>query len=944
MNIENELKLIPKQAVKYEQLADILRKNGIVIPENGKVEHQEDTYFDDKTGSLEKSGGSFRIRRKQDKTKITYKIPIETDTQYKQRKEYEITVPEEYKQNIDMESAVKILKNQYPELTFPENMSEILTVINDRNKTNLICPDGTVLEMAFDKLQGKDEKGNLYQIQPEIEFEMVSGNPENLADVYETVAEEFLGQLKRNTLSKYARTKKEIEERKLTIGEVAACSMLTEILNSVEYSKLQHKGQILHRYDKPTVTNLDNFKNFDYLVETLSKIKRGQYKTAIPTNVAKNPELKDMIDRENCEEKEKINLEEMMCLLLSDVKYKVADETLADFLNNNYYGPEHAMTNRLSHSQQIMLGSGLIAKSTEVGANLEEKLTCMISGLSHDIGHVPMAHTLEGILNKMDGLFSHELNGKITIENILEQSKTKMIPQIKKYFPQMTEKEIQDALEGKTIEIEDAVVNHSRKGSEKRSEGVNNQAARATDKICYAASDVCDLIRYGKNVQGKKIDVLEEEWLNNAVVEVCGGNEDLANDVRKMLDSKYIVHLKNENYGRAVVNAINSIEGIELGGITYYDVNPKIWKFIEKLITRVKDTRESMGIEQAKDEMSKAAMSFIVEELYKEYNQNNGNIDCAWDNLLKTITKMGELDIYNHIVEKNKLTLLEQLKNKETISNEDATRITTGITERVYEISKIKGKTDEEAKMAANSIKEDLDKLEPNQVLQYFKKYKFTADLPITPIIEQLHDRADIQLKMNPGYYVSLNQIWRDLKIEPKGEAELQNIIDQYYGVKLNGEVTKEVSAKIRQVEGEDEKTLIVKVPIKKNVSERMTKKYKVKGGLDLSAQEMIDKLTQDNVGFDIQLIGNEPFEKIDIRRTEFTRNYGADEVIFTQDVFNGKNGPVMQEIEIKCPSYPKAITKIKSKLKEKYKQYFITDSKIDRVQGTVNQDLTYDE
>lgn len=944
MNIENELKLIPKQAIKYEQLAEILRKNGIAVQETGKVEHQEDTYYDDKTGTLEKIGGSFRIRRKQDKTKITYKIPIESDTQYKQRKEYEITVPEEYKQDIDLELAVKLLKSQYPELTFPDNMGEILTVINDRNKTNLTCSDGTVLEMAFDTLQGKDEQGKLYQIQPEIEFEMISGNPDNLTDVYETVVEEFLGQLKMNTLSKYERTKKEINEKKLTLGEVAACSMLTEILNSVEYSKLQHKGQILHRYDKPTVTNLDNFKDFDYLVETLSKIKRGQYKVSIPKNVAKNPEVIGMIDSGKCVEKESIDLEEMMCLLLSDVKYKVADETLADFLNVNYYGPEHAMTNRLSHSQQIMLGSGLIAKSSEVGANLEEKITCMISGLSHDIGHVPMAHTLEGILNKMDGLFSHELNGKVTIENILEQSKAKMIPQIKKYFPQISEKDIQDALEGKAIEIEDAVVNHSRKGSEKRCEGVNNQAARETDKICYAASDICDLIRYGKKVQGKNIDVLDEEWLNNAVIEVCGGNEDLADDVRKMLDSKYIEHLKKENYGRAVVNAVNSIEGIERGGITYYDVNPKIWKFIEKLISRVKDTRENMGIEQAKDEMSKAAMSFIIEELYKEYNQNNGNIDCAWDNLLKTITKMGELDIYNHIIEKNKLALLEQLKSKETISQEDASKITKGISDRVYEISKIKGKTDEEARIAADSVKKDLTQLEPDQVLQYFKRYKFTAEIPITPIIEQLHDRADIQLKMNPGYCVSLNQIWRDLKIEAKGDVELKNILDQYYRVKLNGDLTGGVSAKVRQVEGENEKTLIVKVPIKKNVSERMTKKYKVRGTLDSSIQEMIDKLTNDNVGLDIQLASTEPYENIEIRRMEFARNYGADEVIFTQDVFNGKNGTVMQEIEVKSPSYPKAITKIKSKLKEKYQQYFIMDSKIDRVQGTINQELAYNK
>lgn len=935
MNIENELKLIPKNDIKYEQLMDILRKNGMMCSENGKIDHQEDTYFDDQEGTLEKIGGSFRIRRKNDKTKVTYKVPIKSETQYKQRKEYEITVPDEYKHDIDMELAIKLLKQEYPELKFPENMGEILTVINDRKKNNLTCTDGTVVEMAFDTLQGKDEKGDLYKIQPEIEFETISGNPDNLSDMYEIITEEFLGQVQKNTLSKYGRAKKEMNEKKLTLGEISACAMLSEILNSVEYSKLQQKGQILHRYDTPTTTNLDNFKNFDYLVDVLGKIKRGQYKVQIPKAIAEKP---DLLKNENYEVKDSINLEEMVCLLLSDVKYKVADESLVIFLNENYYGEQSPVTNRLSHSQQIMLGSGLIAKSSEVGANLEEKLTCMISGLSHDIGHVPMAHTLEGILNKMDGLFSHELNGKITIENIFEQAKEQMILNIRKYFPQLSDKDIQEVMERKTIEIEDAVVNHSRKGSEKRSEGINNQAARETDKICYVASDICDLKRYGKNIQGRNIDVLDEEWLNNVVVEICGGNEDLANDVGEMLEKKYISYLRDENYGRAVVNAINSIEGIELGEMVYYEVNPKIWSFIDKLIGRVKDVRENMEIEQAKDEMSKAAISFIIEELYKEYNQNNGNIDLAWENLLKTITRMGELDIYNSIIRKNKLNLLEQLKNKETISPVETKAIINGIADRVYETSKIKGKSDEEAKKSSEGIKRDLAQLTPEQVLQYFKKYKFLNEIPIEPIIEQLHNRADIQLKMNPRYYGFLDDVWEDLGINPDGYDKRMNIVDQYYQVK-NGESEQTgISVKVRTKEEKNGnqlgKTLIVKVPIKKNVSERMTKKYVVQGEVNSSVEELIEQLANENVGLNIELASNEPYKTINIKRKEFARKYGADEVIFTEDDFKEQNGTMMSEIEIKCPSNPKAITKIKSKLKGKYKQYFIMDSKIDRVQG----------
>lgn len=935
MNIENELKLIPKKDIKYEQLMDILRKNGMMCSETGKIAHQEDTYFDDQEGTLEKIGGSFRIRRKNDKTKVTYKVPIKSETQYKQRKEYEITVPDEYKHDINMELAIKLLKQEYPELKFPENMGEILTVINDRKKNNLTCTDGTVVEMAFDTLQGKDEKGDLYKIQPEIEFETISGNPENLSDIYEIVTEEFPDQLQKNTLSKYERTKKEMKERKLTLGEISACAILSEILNSVEYSKLQQKGQILHRYEKPTTTNLDNFKNFDYLVDILGKIKRGQYKVQISKAIA---EKSDLLKNENYEVKDSINLEEMVCLLLSNVKYKVADESLVDFLNKNYYGEQSPVTNRLSHSQQIMLGSGLIAKSSEVGANFEEKLDCMISGLSHDIGHVPMAHTLEGILNIMDGLFSHELNGKITIENILEQSKSQMILNIKKYFPQLSDKDIQEAIERKAIKIEDAVVNHSRKGSDRRSEGVCNQAARATDKICYVASDICDLKRYGKNILGRDIDVLDKEWLSNAVLKICNENEDLANDVGEMLEKKYISYLRDENYGRAVVNAINSIEGIELGEMVYYEVNPKIWSFIDKLIGRVKDVRENMEIEQAKNEMSKTAIGFIVEELYKEYSQNNGNIELAWENLLKRITQMGELDILNYLVEKNKLVLFEQLKDKEKISPEEAGQIINVMSERVYEISKIKGKTDEEAKKSSEGIKRDLAQLTPEQVLQYFKKYKFIKEIPIEPIIEQLHNKADIQLKMNPGYYGFLDGVWEDLRIDSDGHYKRINIVDQYYQIKNDENNQDGISVKVRTKEEKNVsqlgKTLIVKVPVKKNVSERMTKKYVVQGEANSSVEDLMEQLANENPGLNIELASNEPYKNINIIRKEYKEKYGADEVIFTEDNFKEPNGTMMSEIEIKCPSNPKVVAKIKSKLKGKYKQYFIKDSKIDRVQG----------
>ena len=929
MNIENELKFIPKENITRKQVIEILRKLGISVLEGGKIVHQEDTYFDDKAGTLEKSGGSFRIRRKSDKIQVTYKIPVDSNTEYKQRKEYEITVSKEHIRNISMELAMGLLQQEYPELTFPENMTKILTVINDRNKTNLTCQDGTILEMAFDTLRGKDEYGETYDIHPEIEFETISGNPNNLANIYEAIANELNGEVQINTLSKYARTKREINEKK-KLGETTACAIFVEILNSTEFNKLSQKGQILHRYDKPTLTNLDNFRDFDYLVKTIESIKNGEYVYSIPREIAEKPEIAELLRSVNYQVKDSISLEEMTCLLLSDVKYKVADEVLADFLNKNYYGLDHAITNRLSHSQQVMLASGLVAKSSEVGASLEERLTCMMTALSHDIGHVPMSHTLERTLYKIDGLFSHEINGKKTIERICEESKERIITNIKKFFPNISEQEIQDIKESKMFEIQDGISNHSRKGSDHRTEGINNQAARAADKICYSASDVCDLIKHAQTILGEQLTVIGEEWASQAVLEICDKNQDLAKTVREALEENIIMPFREGNYGRVVVNAINSIERNEQGDTVYYDVNPKMWKFIEKLIERVKDVRENMGIEQAKTEMSKVAVRFIIEELYKECVANNGNTDVAWDNLLSNITRMGELDILEYLRTTSQTILIDELKNKESITNEDKSKIIAAISERAYGISMIQGKTTEEASKSVEEIRKALQQLPPKQVLEYFERYQALKDIPIEPIIDQLHGRADVQLKIKPDANVSIHGICRDLKIDSNGGSAFKTILDQYYRVNIKG--LSGTIARVRQVNEELLKTVTVKVPIEKNVSERVRKQYTVSCSADLTIDEMMQVLMRENPGLEVSLQAPNPYETLNISRTEFTRYYGPERVIFVEDTFKGKNGEIMQEIEIRCPDNPQIVAKIKGKLRKKYEKNFVKKLKIERV------------
>ena len=98
-----------------------------------------------------------------------------------------------------------------------------------------------------------------------------------------------------------------------------------------------------------------------------------------------------------------------------DIEYK-----LVDFLNKNYYSENAPATNRMLHSQQVMLITGLIAKSKAIPESEQNRLLCMTSGLVHDIGHVPGAHATERILADYDGFFSHEVNGqKVDIPSYL---------------------------------------------------------------------------------------------------------------------------------------------------------------------------------------------------------------------------------------------------------------------------------------------------------------------------------------------------------------------------------------------------------------------------------------------------------------------------------------------------------------------------------------------
>lgn len=941
MSIENELKLIPTRGITQQQIIEALKQKGIKVKEEGKVIHQEDTYFDDEKGTLEKSGGSFRIRRKGNKTQVTCKIPIKSDTEYKQRQELQINVPEEYVHNLDLETAIMLIKQNFPEIILPENMRQVVTVINDRSKTDLVCPDGTILEMAFDTLQGRDENRNMYQIRPEIEFETLTGEPENLTVVFETISKEFPGQTIRNTLSKYARTKNEIKNRKITLGEVSACAILSQILNSEEFAKLEFKGQVLHKHNKPVLTNLDDFKDFNYLAETIRKIKSGEYTPQIPRAVAENPEMAALLEGQNYEVKDNINLEDMMCLLLTDVKYPVAAEVLVDFLDKNFYGQENPFTNRLNHSQQIMLYSGLIAKSTYVGASFEERLTCMIAALAHDIGHVPMAHNLETVLKNIDGIFSHEVNGKITLDNIYERTEEYMLSSMQAYLLGESPQEIFRTLVDKTAEIKSGIMNHSRKGAEHREQGIVQQAARLADKL-YAISDIRDF------EQQLGIKIMDDNWEKEAFLSACKGNEQLAEEVKERLDKPLIQHIKDGNYGRAAVNIINTVHRHEDGFI--YDIDQDVWAFMKELISRVKDVRINSGVEKDKSAMTDAAQILIDELLCEEYLKANGDAGLAWKNLLKRITCTGELEVLENLQEKLDeikkthefdLAKGEQLELQEV----DKEQMLVYMKEKLYKAYKIKaqkeGKKKDEVERYAESevekIGENLESLTQEELLTHFSRFfvpRIKEGVLAKRIRAEVHDLADVQLKIKPEQRNTFGNICQELGISSEGNPTRKYITDEYYPAKQNGVVNPKVKIRVR-TEGE-KRTLTVKIPVGKKVSERIERSFTYEqeaGEPDLTVEELLQRLKQKHPGIDVELGGNSPIDILEIERMEYTKTYKGYSVVIVDDEFNGKDRKEHEEIEIKCPEHPPIVTKIKGILKENFGELFIKDSKLERVQ-----------
>lgn len=636
MSIESELKIIPRENLKQEEVLDLLKQNGYIPEGNFKTKKQEDTYYDDSNKTLYKNNCSFRIRRTGNKAVVTYKSPINSNTEYKQREELEATIPEIYIQedgSIMVEDAIDILRKEYPDVVIPQKLEMAAKVINNRSKINIHAQDGTKIEMAFDDLRTENATGNKFKMNNELECEAISGNPNNLDKIYKLVSQNY--DIQKNELSKYSRAIKEMNEQRdnMSLEEIVVCTMLSDILKSKEFEQLKFKGQMIHNYTKtiPDNLSLDNFKNPEYLINKISEVRRT--KNYRPGKIK--------------------NLEDMFLCFFSDMSYKDIEYKLVNFLNENYYNDDTPITNRMLHSQQVMLITGLISRSNEISENERKTLLTMSSALVHDIGHVPGAHATEEVLGGIDGFFSHEINGRNIIEKIITSDEDNIEKTIKEYGQSLgkeyNEQLIREYIQKNKTQIKKSIEAHSRTNSEKRGDGTVVQLPREADKICYSVSDIVDVVKSKIQNEETPVEFFTNEWKEKIIKKLGKGYEREAEIKQKMEEIEKLIN--TNNFGEIVTNVANTIRENVNDGKTYYDVEQDTWNIINEMIKYVKDLRKTGVVDNKRTQIQQASTFFIINKFNEHLKKTNGNIEEAWEQTLETVTKSNDIDILNHTKE-----------------------------------------------------------------------------------------------------------------------------------------------------------------------------------------------------------------------------------------------------------------------------------------------------
>ena len=845
MSLESELKMLPREKILPENVLDLLKQNGYVIQGELKLKPQEDTYYDNSEQSLNKSGASFRIRRKNDGAVVTYKTPINSNEGFKQREEMEVEIPSTYigeDGSMDVKDAISVLKSQFPNAFVPEGLDVAVTVKNNRNKVNVQTPEGTVIELAFDDLNITDAHGSNFKMKNEIESEILSGEPSELKNVRKIIGEKF--DVQDNSLSKYSRAMKEMQEQKdnLSLEEVTTCAILSHIIDTQEFEKLKRKGQIIYDYrvEFPKQLELSNFKEPQYLMRRMSEVRRQ--KNYNPGKVE--------------------NLEDMFLCYFSDMDYQQVENELKAFLNKNYYSDEAPATNRMLHSQQVMLVSGLIAKSKEIPEDEQHRLLCMTSGLVHDIGHVPGAHATERVLNQIDGFFSHEINGRNVIERIVEDKQESITQAIEEYYKSIgrsySEEQIENSVQNIKDQIKKSIEAHSRTNSEKRGIGTVTQIPREVDKICYGISDIVDAIKLRKRNGLSPLEFFEEDWKQKTSNKL--GSSFRSNEIRRKLET-IENQIQKKNFGEIVTNIANTVRRREDNEAEkcYYEVEQDAWNVLNGTIKYVAGKREAGEINTNEDKMAKVSTLFAIKLFNQAMKECDGNKEEAWEKTLQEITRSNDVDL---------------LKGVKDIIPKEAVEYVEQAGEISEEIKKRSGKMED-----------------------YFAE----GEILDSTDIENL-DNSNRQIKLIPGKKFEVTDLLPWLGSQWRIPRPV-HIRDEYF------ENSRNETVYWREYEDEKRMDLIVKKPRNKDgVTQIEREKYVIKGDNQKSREAMMGELKEKYPDLYKSICYNPLTFKILTKRTNYFNDENAtNKIAISKDeayaVIPGINKPVdlPEIIEIEC-------------------------------------------
>ena len=840
MRLEEELKIIPQDTQMTETaVLELLSSLNYELQGEIKEKHQSDTYYDDSDKTLHKSSKSLRIREKENGMVITYKIPTDSNETYEERGEYEENIPEECIREdgtVDIQKAVEFLKQKYPEIELPENLQFSVKVNNTRRQANIKAPDGSIIEIAFDSPKAEDQFGNPYAMDKELECELLSGNPSSLDEIYKALESSF--NIQKNEQSKYSRATENLHEKRqgMTLDEITICAMLSDIMRTKEFEQLKYKGQILHDYRVPMPQNLEleNFKNPQYLVNKIAAVRaQKNYKPGKITN-----------------------LEEMFLCYFSDMDYQDIEYNLVKFLNENYYKGDQAITNRLSHSQQVMLITGLISKSRELSEEDRKPLLCMASGLVHDIGHVPGAHITEAILGNIDGFFSHEINGRDVVERIISTDETQILEDIKAYCSsaglEYSDEKILNLINRNKVQIKRAIEEHSRTNSEKRGEGTVVQLPREADKICYGISDIVDIIKRTERTGYELPEgFFTQEWKNQTIKKL-GKDYTYKEDIIREKIEQFEKLIRTNNFGELTTTIANTVREEQKDGKSYYDVEQDTWDILNSMIDYVKGFRKTGVVDKSKKELQQVSVILITSTFNSALEKNGGNMEAAWDETLEQITKYNDIDVLN----------------------------------------------------AMNEIRLRYEK-NPTAWAQAFKKGGF---LDTSNVLKM--DNSDREIRLHPKKLFSAGDLLPYLggTINPQLP---QNIMDTYF-YNPDG-----LSVCLRDYLGTPKKELIVKRKREKGVTQAERERYSTEDNTGISLLELIEKFNKEHAEFNIQILDSSTKCIIKTRRTFFDIGDGI-EVKNDKSSVLGEHGEIPMEdvIEIRCSSRDR-IKKVTQQIKE---------------------------